>query len=204
MTEAMGNGTVLCGGSAGGIVWFDGGHSDSMEAASYKNPPGPLLSPNMSKEEMGAWAYIRVPGLSVIPGLFCPHYDMTESNGVLRSADFTGMLQRHAGEEGLGIDNWGALRVDGDSYRIISRQGKPGSVKDGVFTSKRDGVPGAWQMQIDPSNGQLQRSLVPSIGKLSELLHSAKYIVPSNMLGVARAQNPDDGKPPTFPPQGKL
>eukprot|EP00656_Telonema_subtile_P008230 TRINITY_DN13853_c0_g1_i2.p1 TRINITY_DN13853_c0_g1~~TRINITY_DN13853_c0_g1_i2.p1 ORF type:complete len:339 (+),score=59.43 TRINITY_DN13853_c0_g1_i2:223-1239(+) len=198
MKEAMSNGTVLCGGSAGGIVWFDGGHSDSMEAASYKNPPGPFLNPNMSKEEMANWAYIRVNGLSVIPGLFCPHYDMTESNGVLRSSDFTGLLQRHSGEKGIGVDNWGSLMIDGDAYTIVSRAGKPGSVKDGAFTTRRDGVPGAWQMHIDPADGQLVRQLVPSRGLVSDLLIPAKYIVESNMLGVARAQNPDDGKKPSL------
>ena len=29
MREAMANGAVLSGGSAGMIIWFDGGHSDS-------------------------------------------------------------------------------------------------------------------------------------------------------------------------------
>ena len=51
-------------------------HSDSMDASSYKNPPGPLLNPNMSAVEMAAWAYIRVPGTGILPGLFCPHYDV--------------------------------------------------------------------------------------------------------------------------------
>jgi len=30
LKEAMENGTAMSGGSAGAIVWFDGGHSDSM------------------------------------------------------------------------------------------------------------------------------------------------------------------------------
>eukprot|EP00928_Gymnodinium_smaydae_P026364 TRINITY_DN20735_c0_g1_i1.p1 TRINITY_DN20735_c0_g1~~TRINITY_DN20735_c0_g1_i1.p1 ORF type:complete len:348 (+),score=44.49 TRINITY_DN20735_c0_g1_i1:45-1088(+) len=195
--EALAKGTVMCGGSAGGIIWFDGGHSDSMEVESYKNAPGPLLNPSMSKQEMEAWAYIRVPGLSILPGLFCPHYDMTESNGALRASDFTGMLQRHSGETGIAIDNWGAIVVDGDSYRVISRQGKPGSHgADGEFVSNRTGVPGAWKLKINNEDGSLQRTPVPVQGKVNDLFTPAKYIVQSNMLPVARAQNPDDGRKP--------
>lgn len=33
----MESGAVLTGGSAGAICWFDGGHSDSMDPATYKN-----------------------------------------------------------------------------------------------------------------------------------------------------------------------
>lgn len=39
----------------------------------------------------------RVQGLGVVPGLFCPHYDITEGNGVIRANDFTTMMQRHSG-----------------------------------------------------------------------------------------------------------
>jgi cyanophycinase-like exopeptidase len=45
---------VLCGGSAGGIVWFDHGHSDSMN-------PSTLLKvdPNLTEEQKMDWSYIR-------------------------------------------------------------------------------------------------------------------------------------------------
>lgn len=197
--EAMADGKVMCGGSAGGIVWFDGGHSDSMEAHSYKNPPGPLLNPNLNLNQTDAgwdaWAYIRVPGMSLIPGYFCPHYDVTEGNGALRATDFTAQLQQHSGETGIAVDNWGALMIDGDHYTIISRSGKPGSVDaSGKFTSKRDGRPGSWSLTIG-EDGELHRTLVPTTGFVSDLLAPAKYIVQTSMLKVARAQNPDDGKP---------
>merc|ERR1711871_772795 len=197
--EAVNNGTVLCGGSAGGIVWFDGGHSDSMESSSYKNPPGPFLRANPSPAELANWAYIRVPGVSIVPGLFCPHYDVTESNGVLRSSDFTGMLQRHSGEYGIGVDNWGALMVHGDRYTVISRKGKPGSVDaNGHFTkNNQHGRPGAWLLEIDQSDGSLKRTLVPDTGFVSDLLRPARFIAQSEQLPVARGQNPDDGLPPS-------
>lgn len=193
--EAMEDGTVLCGGSAGGIVWFDGGHSDSMEAASYKNPPGPFLNPNMPQEGWDAWSYIRVPGIATIPGFFCPHYDVTESNGVPRSADFTTLLQQHSGEVGIGVDNWAALMIDGDSYTVISRENQTGSVAaDGSFAPDSTGKPGAWTLQID-STGCLVRSLIPSTGLVDDILTPATFIVNSSILTVARAQNPDDGMP---------
>lgn len=34
---AMERGAVLCGGSAGAICWFDGGHSDSWDPETFKN-----------------------------------------------------------------------------------------------------------------------------------------------------------------------
>jgi len=195
--QAMARGAVLCGGSAGGIVWFDGGHSDSMEPQSYKNPPGPLLNPNMSAAELSSWAYIRVPGLGAVPGLFCPHYDITEGNGVIRANDFTTMMQRHSGELAVGVDNWAALRIDGNNYTVISREGKPGSVgPGGNWISTRNGTAGAWRLRMG-ADGQLKRTLAPTTGQVSDLLGEARYIVQSNMLPVARAQNPDDGKPAT-------
>jgi dipeptidase E len=196
--EALNNGTVMSGGSAGGIVWFDAGHSDSMQPESFKNPPGPFLNPNMTQAEMENWAYIRCPGLSLVPSLFCPHYDMTEDNGVLRSADFTKMLQRHSGETGVGVDNWGALVIDGDRFSVISRKGYPGSDLNGNFTPNRTGIPAVWQMSISPT-GELSRTLVSSSGAVSDLLRPAKYVVDDSMLSVARGQNPDDGIPPSVP-----
>lgn len=199
--SSMARGVVLAGGSAGGIVWFDGGHSDSMDPSSYKNPPGPYFSPNLTKEELDhAWAYIRVPGLGVLPGLFCPHYDVIEGNGVLRATSFTNTLQHHAGETGIAVDNWGALMIEGDTYQVISRKGKTGSVgPDGKFTTNfTQGKPGAWTMTID-AKGDLQRSLVPIRGQVADLFKAARFVAPSNMLGVASRQNPDDGVPPTGP-----
>jgi dipeptidase E len=198
LQEAMNNGTVMSGGSAGGIVWFDAGHSDSMQPVSFKNPPGPFLNPNMTQPEMSNWAYIRCPGLSLVPSLFCPHYDMTEDNGVLRSADFTKMLQRHSGETGVGVDNWAALVINGDRFNVVSRKGYPGSDHDGTFTPNRTGIPAVWQMTIT-ATGELSRTLVPATGAVSDLLRPAKYAVEDSMLSVARGQNPDDGIPPSVP-----
>lgn len=80
LQQAASRGVVLAGGSAGAICWFDAGHSDSMDPASYR--------PDLSDEKRAAtsqWEYIRVPCLGLLPGLVCPHHDRTQSNGVLRA-----------------------------------------------------------------------------------------------------------------------
>merc|ERR1719223_708285 len=106
MREAMERDVVMAGGSAGAIAWFDGGHSDSMDSKSYKNPPGPMLRPDLTPEESDIWSYIRVPALSFVPGLMCPHYDSTQSNGILRATDMADMLRRRSGERVIGVDDW--------------------------------------------------------------------------------------------------
>jgi dipeptidase E len=203
MIRAAGaRGATFAGGSAGGISWFDGGASDSMDPRTYKNPPGPLLNPHLNDTTLATmWAYIRVPALGTLPGLFCPHYDITEGNGELRSTMFTNMLRHHTGESGLAVDNWAAFVVDGAEYRIVSRAGKTGSVgPGGHFTSNSTtGRPGAWVMSINETTGELQRDLVPASGRVEDLLHPARYVAPDALLPVARRQNPDDGLPPTGP-----
>jgi dipeptidase E len=37
LEKAMDSGVVMTGGSFGAICWFDAGHSDSMDPATYKN-----------------------------------------------------------------------------------------------------------------------------------------------------------------------
>lgn len=154
LRRAAARGAVLAGGSAGFISLCEGGHSDSMEPASYKNPPGPQLALMNA-----SWAYIRVPGVGLLKGLCCPHYDVTGSNGVERADDFTAMLRHHSGEDGIGVDNWAAIAVDGDHYRVVSRRGKPGSVArdGGGFVAKGAGSPGVWKLRIG-AMGSLERA----------------------------------------------
>lgn len=89
-----------------------------------------------------------------------------------------------------------ALVVDGDSYRLISRAGYPGSVApDGSFSANRAGVPGVWRLRVDPTSGALERSLAPSDGAVAALLQPPRFVVEDAQLAVARLQNPDDGRP---------
>ena len=101
--EAAARGAVLTGGSAGAICWFDGGHSDSADADSFRitmleeaaattaaaaaadgagGCAGAAIDESSAAPEAGqqakAWTYIRAPCLALLPGLVCPHFDRTQ------------------------------------------------------------------------------------------------------------------------------
>ncbi len=97
LREAMEEGTVLAGLSAGALCWFEHGHSDSMY---YYNP--------------NDWDYIRVTCLGFISGLGCPHF-----HGEERVDDFREMVSKH-NQIGVAIDDCTALHVRGDKYRVLS------------------------------------------------------------------------------------
>ena len=103
LQAAVARGVVFGGGSAG-IGWlFDGVHSDSADATTFRHP-----LPASSD-----WSYVRVPALGILPGLVTPHADQTQSNGILRRTDAEAMLRRHAGERLWAVDHWAALQCDG-------------------------------------------------------------------------------------------
>ncbi|KAL3911327.1 MAG: hypothetical protein SGARI_001700, partial [Bacillariaceae sp.] len=215
--EAMERGAVLTGGSAGAIVWFDGGHSDSMDPDTYTKPMvekygnhGDSAATSTVADESSTlgetvkdWSYIRVDGLAFLPGLLCPHHDRVQSNGVLRARDFDEMMFRHPGETGIGIDHWAAFIVSGHSYRVLSLKGKPGSVMTSSSTGieqaefavdedgTANGVPGVWIKQVDVAQGTLVTSLCPPEGKLSQLLKVPSQIVQDeDTINLCRKANP--------------
>ena len=102
LKEAYRKGTVMCGVSAGAICWFESGHSDSMW---YYDPH--------------AWAYIKVKGLGLVPGTFCPHYNGSTGR-VPRRKRFAEMI-RKSGGFGIGVENDCAIEIiDGQYYKIVS------------------------------------------------------------------------------------
>lgn len=200
LSRAMQRGAVLCGGSAGAICWFDGGHSDSMDPESYKKAK---LASKSAKDDSAAplsddakksWEYIRVPGFGFLPGLCCPHHDIIQSNGILRAYDFDAMMLRHPGETGICFDHWAALIVEGENYKIICPEGKEGSVVgeagSETFSADRLGRPGIWRKRVQDST--VVTELVPAAGKIADLLVRASEIVPDPRLERARCENPDD------------
>jgi dipeptidase E len=177
--EVVERGVVLAGGSAGAIVAFESGHSDSGDPESF-----------YQKGEVDhSWEYVRVPGLNFLPGLCCPHYDKVQSNGILRAIDFNDMLKRHAGERGIGIDHWAALSIEGEKYQVISPNGKEGSVlEDGTFSEAREGRAGVWILDCEQEN--VIRTLVPSTGNIIDLLKPATAVVEDARIEAIRKQNP--------------
>jgi dipeptidase E len=178
---AIDRGLVICGGSAGAICWFDAGHSDSMDPTTYLEPV-PATDPRARR-----WRYIRVAGLGIVPGLLCPHYEATQSNGVLRASDFEAMMLRHPGETGLGLDNWAGLLVDGHAYGVVQMAGRPGSVGADGFVADGTGRPGLWLHEV--VDGAVEVQLAPAQGRLADILRPARETVDDPHITAARAEN---------------
>jgi dipeptidase E len=185
--EALHRGTVLAGGSAGAICWFDAGHSDSADPESFKahklkqaDTGGDESSGVPVSDEARDWEYIRVPCLGFLPGLCCPHHDRTQSNGLPRGEDFDAMLLRHPGEVGICIDHWAALIVDGERYRVFTVSGKDGSV---------GGQPGVLRKRV--VDGAVSTEHPPPSGLVADLLCVATEIVEDERVERVRRANPD-------------
>lgn len=182
LKQAAARQVVLAGGSAGAICWFTAGHSDSADPASYLQSSltraaldaGLIPASDVAKEEAAlanlstSWSYIRVHGINLLPGLLCPHFDVTQGNGVRREEDFTKMMRRHPTERGIGMDHWSVLVLQGDgSYEVMAVPGKTRAATEGD-TSASATVPGIFT--LDVVNGAVQRVRVPTTGKVSDLL----------------------------------
>ena len=114
------NGTVLSGISAGGICWFESGHSDSM---SFYNPR--------------KWKYINVKGLGLVKGIHCPHYN-SMTLGIPRRKHFRDMI-RKTGGVGIAIENNCAIEfIDSHFYKVIVSKSYARAYK--VFNRGRETV----------------------------------------------------------------
>ena len=127
------------------------------------------------------------------------------------------MLLRHSGEQGLCIDHFAALVVDGDTYNVLSIPNKPGSVamrshdttdttdtdtdtpaqtpaQTPVFSATRDGVPGIWCKNVltDTATGCLTVSttLIPSNGLICDLLKPSTELIQDPGIYKSRTANP--------------
>lgn len=195
LKEAAYNGKVMAGGSAGALCWFDSGHSDSMDPDTYRlafrhheDGEGREGNEKYSQGHSKDWEYVRVEGLSILPGFCCPHYDKTQSNGKLRMDDFAEMIKNSPIELGICIDHCAALQVDGDSFKVLSIPGETGSVPD----DENESVPGVWLKWID-EDGLVKSKVCPSRGKLRDLLQCVdepEKCWSDSRLVEARNQNP--------------
>ncbi|GET86314.1 cyclin 1, putative [Leishmania tarentolae] len=182
LKEAAARQVVLAGGSAGAICWFTSGHSDSADPATYLQPSlkraalkaGLVPQDHIAKTEAEladvstSWSYIRVHGLNILPGMMCPHLDVTQGNGVRREEDFTKMLKRHPTERGIGVDHWALLVLKGDgTYETAMVPGKTRVATPGT-TSPTATVPGVFI--FDVVDGVVHRRCMPKTGHLSDLL----------------------------------
>lgn len=101
LRQALRQGVILSGVSAGSVCWYESGHSDSMSFYNKKK-----------------WKYINVTGLGFIKGIHCPHYD-SQTLGVKRKKNFEAMIQARGGF-GIVLDDCCALEVVGKKYRVLT------------------------------------------------------------------------------------
>lgn len=97
LKEALDQGIILSGLSAGSICWFSGGTSDSRR---FNNPKADL---------------IKVTGLGFIPALHSPHYDIEKD----RRPGLKKIMKKTSGVA-IAIDNCCAVEFVDDTYRVIS------------------------------------------------------------------------------------
>lgn len=88
---------IFSGLSAGAICWFSFGSSDSEK---FENPDAPL---------------INLPCLGFIDLVVCPHFDVEKD----RKPDFK-KIMKQSQNIGIGLDNCCALKIEGNSYQIIT------------------------------------------------------------------------------------
>ncbi len=103
LIEAGRRGTVLAGLSAGAICWHEWGHSDSRAYSGRKN-----------------WSYIKVRGLGLQPGLYCPHLDSEK-----RHISFRKMVARDR-MTGIACDNFAAVYYDDAGAQCVAARKKAG------------------------------------------------------------------------------
>lgn len=101
LKEAYRKGIVLSGISAGGICWFEAGHSDSM---SFYHPDD--------------WNPIKVKGLGLIKGIHCPHFN-GETRGIKRRNNFAKFMKKYSAV-GIAIDNHCAMEFIDGKYKVIT------------------------------------------------------------------------------------
>ena len=118
LMEAYEKGTILSGLSAGAICWFRYGSSDSWK---FKNPEAGL---------------IRVRGLNIINGLFCPHYDVEPD----RKPHLKDLMRKNPGIA-IAVDNCCAIEILDGRYRILTSKDGPGAYRvywrRGLFYEER-------------------------------------------------------------------
>ncbi|MEA2037904.1 MAG: Type 1 glutamine amidotransferase-like domain-containing protein [Nanoarchaeota archaeon] len=101
LKEAYKKGTILSGISAGGICWFEAGHSDSM---SFYHPNN--------------WDYIKVRGLGLLKGIHCPHFN-GETRGIKRRKNFSNFMKKYSAV-GIAIDNHCAMEFIDGKYKVLT------------------------------------------------------------------------------------
>jgi hypothetical protein len=108
--------------------------------------------------------------------------------------DFDAMLARHPYELGFGVDDFAALEINGDEFRVLALPGKSRQVPQPNETKDdREMIPGVWIKYVD-EDGAIQTKSCPTSGKVQhlfqELCEPSKHIHLDERMEVCRQQNP--------------
>lgn len=105
-----------------------------------------------------------------------------------RAVDFRRMMERHAGETGLGLDDWAGLLVDGDHYRVVQPEGRSGSVHGNAFVADGSGLPGLWLHDV--ADGRVEVRPAARAGRTVDILRPARAVVDDERVSAGRRANP--------------
>lgn len=137
LCEAWQGGTILCGWSAGGLCWFEGGSTDSF---------GRDLSPIDNC-------------LGFLPGSFCPHYDSEE-----RRRDTYHQFVAEGLPGGWALDNGTALHFGGNPNRPGMPNGEEPGYRGRLDGPQLRGIvsakPGAMIYRVEKVDGEVRETTV--------------------------------------------
>jgi dipeptidase E len=106
------------------------------------------------------------------------------------------MLLRHPGEQGVCIDHFAALVVDGEDYAVLALDGKPGTLVAGGTEPDFSGAgtPAIWLKSIE--GGRVVAKAAPAAGKLADILRKPTAVVDDARIARAREENPSNVERP--------
>lgn len=135
ISERVAEGSLVgCGGSAGAMIWFAAGYSDSNQ---YEVGEGEK------------WEYVLVPGMETLPAWVTAHHGDTDAFGRLRSVGFQNSLRNHAGEWkwAVGLDSAAALVCTGGLARAVYLREPSKSATDTAHIYISNNGPQAWPLR---------------------------------------------------------
>lgn len=94
--------------------------------------------------------------LGILDAVGCPHYNTShKQTGELRADSFQEMMHREfPNNTGIGIDDYAALEIHNNSFRVLASKNNAGLYK----TTPKDSLGKATVQYIDPSSGNMPLS----------------------------------------------
>lgn len=116
------------GASAGAMIWFQNGLSDSLQYEHSGDEP---------------WQYVDAPGAGIVPAWVTAHYSDTDEFGRVRSDEFAQFLSKHPNEwnRAVGIDTDAAIISINGLAIVIEASDRPSQPKKVHIFDPLDNTP---------------------------------------------------------------